>query len=95
MLKPLLDRVIIRKKSAAQKTSGGLYIPDTAEGEHIVQGEVVAVGPGGYTQKGVSIPMGVKVGDIVLFDGEHGAEITHNGEKLTLIREVGLFAVIG
>lgn len=93
MLRPLLDRVVLRKKAHQQTTQGGLFIPDTAESAQVVQGEVVAVGPGGFTQNGIPIPMGVKVGDVVWFDGDNGLEIVHKGEKLTLIREVGLFAV--
>ena len=65
-LKPLNDRVLVKRLESEERTASGLYIPDTAK-EKPSKGEVVAVGPGKHADDGKLVPMAVKVGDMVLF----------------------------
>lgn len=87
-VKPLHDRVIVRPAERAEKTAGGIIIPDTAQ-EKPQQGEVVAVGNGKVDE-----PLTVKVGDTILFGKYGGTEIEIEGEKLLLMRESDIFAII-
>lgn len=87
-VKPLHDRVIVRPAERAEKTAGGIIIPDTAQ-EKPQQGEVVAVGNGKIDE-----PLIVKVGDTILFGKYSGTEIEIEGEKLLLMRESDIFAII-
>lgn len=66
-LKPLNDRVLVKRLESEERTASGLYIPDTAK-EKPSKGEVVAVGPGKHADDGKLVPMAVKVGDMVLFN---------------------------
>ena len=79
--RPLHDRVVVKRIEEEQKTKGGILIPDTAK-EKPMQGEVLAVGPGARNEKGDLIPMGVKVGDRVLFGKWSGSEVKLDGEEL-------------
>merc|ERR1712244_184350 len=65
-IKPMMDRVLIKKFQAPKKTTGGLYLPESAQKDEIPQGIVTAVGPGMFNQEGVRIPMTLKEGDEVL-----------------------------
>ena len=85
---PLHDRVIVKPVEKAEKTAGGIIIPDTAQ-DKPQQGEVVAVGNGRKDE-----PMTVKVGDIVLFGKYGGTEIELDGDKLLLLKESDIFAII-
>lgn len=87
-VKPLHDRVIVRPAEKAEKTAGGIIIPDTAQ-EKPQQGEVVAVGNGKVDE-----PLTVKVGDTILFGKYSGTEIEIEGEKLLLMKESDIFAII-
>jgi chaperonin GroES len=87
-VKPLHDRVIVRAAQKAEKTAGGIIIPDTAQ-EKPQQGEVVAVGNGKKDE-----PLTVKVGDTILFAKYSGTEIEIEGEKLLLMKESDIFAII-
>jgi chaperonin GroES len=87
-VKPLHDRVIVKPAEKAEKTAGGIIIPDTAQ-DNPQQGEVVAVGNGRKDE-----PMTVKVGDIVLFGKYGGTEIELDGDKLLLLKESDIFAII-
>ncbi len=89
---PLADRVVIKALEETEQTRGGLFIPDTAK-EKPQQGEIVAVGPGRY-EDGKLIPMGVKVGDKVLYGKYAGTEITHEGETFLILRETDVLAVV-
>ena len=89
---PLADRVVIKASEEAETMRGGLYIPDTAK-EKPQQGEIIAVGPGRY-EDGKLIPMGVKVGDKVLFGKYSGTEVTIEGENYLILRESDVLAVI-
>jgi chaperonin GroES len=92
-VKPLADRVVIKALEETEQMRGGLYIPDTAK-EKPQQGEVIAVGPGRYDD-GKLVPMGVKVGDKVLYGKYSGTEVTIEGEQLLILRESDVLAVIG
>ena len=89
---PLADRVVIKASEEAETMRGGLYIPDTAK-EKPQQGEIIAVGPGRY-EDGKLIPMGVKVGDKVLYGKYSGTEVTIEGENYLILRESDVLAVI-
>jgi len=90
---PLADRVVIKALEESEQMRGGLYIPDTAK-EKPQQGEVIAVGPGRYDD-GKLVPMGVKVGDKVLYGKYSGTEVTIDGDQLLILRESDVLAVIG
>ena len=91
--RPLHDRVLVRRIDAEEKTSGGIIIPDTAQ-EKPMQGEIIAVGPGGRDENGKLIPIDVKVGDRVLFGKWSGTEIKLNGEDLLIMKESDVMGVI-
>jgi chaperonin GroES len=90
---PLADRVVIKALEEAESMRGGLYIPDTAK-EKPQQGEIIAVGPGKY-EDGKLVPMGVKVGDKVLYGKYSGTEVTIDGEQFLILRESDVLAVVG
>jgi len=90
---PLADRVVVRSLEDAERTPGGLFIPDSAK-EKPQQGEIVAVGPGRFDE-GKRVPMDVKVGDKVLYGKYSGTEVTIDGEQLLILRESDVLAVIG
>jgi chaperonin GroES len=93
-LRPLQDRVLIRRVEQEAKTSGGIIIPDTAQ-EKPMEGEVVAVGPGARDEKtGALHPLDVKAGDRVLFGKWSGAEIKLDGEDLLIMKESDIMGVI-
>ena len=93
-VKPLADRVVVRALEEAEQMRGGLYIPDTAK-EKPQQGEVVAVGPGKFDEKGNRVPMDVRAGDRVLYGKYSGTEVSVGGEQLLILRESDVLAVIG
>ena len=90
---PLADRVVIRALEETETMRGGLYIPDTAK-EKPQQGEIISVGPGKY-EDGKLVPMGVKVGDKVLYGKYSGTEVTLDNEQYLILRESDVLAVIG
>ena len=92
-LRPLHDRVIIKRLEEETKSAGGIVIPDTAT-EKPIKGEVVAVGNGKILEDGKVRPMGVKVGDKVLFGKYSGTEVKVDGEELLVMREEDIMAVI-
>ncbi|MEY2342037.1 co-chaperone GroES [Acidithiobacillus sp. IBUN Pt1247-S3] len=92
-LRPLHDRVVIRRLEEEQKTAGGIIIPDTAK-EKPVQGEVVAVGNGKILEDGKVRGLDVKKGDRVLFAKYAGTEIKVEGEELLVMREDDIMAVV-
>jgi chaperonin GroES len=91
--RPLHDRVLLRRVEEEQKTAGGIIIPDTAK-EKPMQGEVLAVGPGGRDDKGNLIAMDLKVGDRVLFGKWSGTEVKMDGEELVIMKESDVMGVI-
>lgn len=92
-MKPLHDRVIVKRIQEEEKTPGGILIPDTAK-EKPQQGIVVAVGDGQLTEEGKRRPMQVKVGDKVLFGRYAGTEVKIKGEEHLIMREDEIMAII-
>jgi chaperonin GroES len=92
-VKPMEDRVILKSMEAQEKTAGGIYIPDNAK-EKPQKGEVMAIGPGKMTDKGVRGEMTLKVGDKVLYGKYSGTEVTIDGEEYLIVRESDVLAVI-
>lgn len=92
-VKPLNDRVLIKRVEAEEKTAGGLFIPETAK-DKPQEGLVVATGPG-RLEKGDRIPVAVKEGDRVLFSKYGGTEVKVNGEEHMLLREDDIYAILG
>jgi chaperonin GroES len=91
--RPLHDRVVVRRIEEDTKSTGGIIIPDTAK-EKPMQGEVIAVGPGGRDESGKLIPLDIKVGDRVLFGKWSGTEVKIDGEELVIMKESDVFGVI-
>ena len=92
---PLADRIVVRVPKDTGMARGGLHIPDMAR-EKPQQGDVVAVGPGRYDEKGGRrLPMEVKVGDRVLYGKHVGGEVVVGGERLLILRESEVLAVVG
>jgi len=92
-LRPMQDRIIVKRVDEETKTAGGIFIPDTAK-EKPQQGEVVAVGKGKKTEDGKIIPMDVKVGDKVLFGKYSGTEIKLEGQDYLIMREDDILGVV-
>ena len=93
-LRPLHDRVIVKRIEEERKTSGGIVIPDTAT-EKPSQGEIVAVGPGKTDENGKLIPIGVKPGDKILFGKYSGTEFKLDGDDLLHMREDDIIGIVG
>lgn len=92
-LRPLADRVIVKRLEAEEKTASGIVLPgNTAEKPD--QGEVLAVGPGRKTDKGDMVAMNVKVGDRVLFGKYSGSEVKIDGEDHIIMREDDILCVL-
>ncbi len=93
-IKPLHDRVIVRRiEESSDKTAGGLFIPDTAK-EKPQEGEVIAVGEGKYKEDGTRQTLDVKAGDRVLFGKYSGSEIKIDNEELFMMREDEILGII-
>jgi chaperonin GroES len=91
--RPLHDRVVIRRLSAEEKTSGGIIIPDTAQ-EKPMEGEVIAVGPGARNEQGQIVALDVKAGDRILFGKWSGTEVKLDGEELLIMKESDIMGII-
>ena len=92
-IKPLADRVVVEPLEAAEKTAGGLYIPDNAK-EKPQKGKILAVGPGKAADNGTIIKPEVKVGDTILYGKYSGTEVTVEGEELLILRESDILATV-
>jgi chaperonin GroES len=92
-IRPLHDRVIVKRMEEERKTASGIVIPDTAT-EKPDQGEVIAVGPGKKDDNGKTIAMDVKVGDRVLFGKYAGQGVKVEGEEVLVMREEDIMGVI-
>jgi chaperonin GroES len=92
-IRPLHDRIIVKRLDEEKKTASGIVIPDTAA-EKPDQGEVVAVGKGKLSEKGVLVPVDVKVGDRVLFGKYSGQEVRLKGDELLVMREEDIMGVV-
>ncbi|MDR3580893.1 MAG: co-chaperone GroES [Oryzomonas sp.] len=92
-LRPLQDRILVKRVEEETKTAGGLFIPETAK-EKPQRGEIVAAGNGKKTEEGKVLPLDVKVGDKVLFGKYSGTEIKVDGEEYLIMREDDILAVV-
>lgn len=92
-IKPLHDRVIVRRIEESDKTAGGLYIPDSAK-EKPQEGEVIAAGEGKYKDNGERQTLDVKEGDRVLFGKYSGSEISIDGEDYLIMREDEILGIL-
>ncbi len=92
-LRPLQDRIIVKRVEEETKTAGGLFIPETAK-EKPQRGEIVAVGNGKKTEDGKVLPLDVKAGDIVLFGKYAGTEVKVDGNDYLMMREDDILAVV-
>lgn len=92
-LRPLNDRVVVKRLEEETKTAGGIIIPDTAK-EKPIQGEVLAVGNGKVAEDGSRRPLDVKAGDRVLFGKYAGTDIKVEGEELLIMREDDILAIV-
>ena len=92
-IRPLHDRIIVKRLQELEKTAGGLYIPDTAK-EKPVEGKVIAVGSGKILEDGTVRKPDVKAGDKVLFAKYSGSEVKIDGEEHLILREEDLLAVV-
>jgi chaperonin GroES len=93
-IRPLHDRIIVKRTEEEEKTKGGIIIPDTAK-EKPAEGKVIAVGEGRIKKDGTKIPLDVKVGDRILFSKYAGTEVKIDGEEHLMMREDDILAVIG
>ena len=92
-IRPLHDRVLVRRIEQDQKTAGGIIIPDTAQ-EKPQEGEVVAAGSGARGEDGKLTPLDVKAGDRILFGKWSGTEVKVDGEELLIMKESDIMGVI-
>ena len=92
-IRPLYDRIVVKRIEEQETKIGGLFIPDSAK-EKPQQGEVVAVGKGKRLEDGKVVPLDVKAGDRILFGKYSGSEITIDGEELLIMREDEILGVL-
>jgi chaperonin GroES len=92
-IRPLHDRVVVKRIEESETMQGGLYIPDSAK-EKPQQGEVIAVGNGKRTDEGKALPMDVKVGDRILFGKYSGSDIKLDGNEYMIMREDEILGVL-
>lgn len=92
-LRPLYDRLVVKRLDQETKTASGIVIPDNAA-EKPDQGEVIAVGNGKRDDKGTLLPLAVKVGDKILFGKYSGQSVKVNGQELLVMREDDVMAII-
>ncbi len=92
-LKPLHDRVLVRRVESDEKTAGGLIIPDSAK-EKPAEGLIVAAGEGSRKDNGELIAMAVKEGDKILFGKWSGTEVTIDGEELLIMKESDILGIM-
>jgi chaperonin GroES len=92
--RPLHDRVLVRRIEAAEKTAGGIIIPDTAQ-EKPQEGEVVAIGTGTRGEDGNVTPLDLKAGDKILFGKWSGTEVKLDGEDLLIMKESDVLGIVG
>ena len=90
--RPLHDRVLIKVLESEEKTAGGIIIPDTAK-EKPQEGEVVAIGGGAITESGKTVPMDVKVGDLVLFGKWSGTDVKIDGKEYSIMKESDIMGI--
>ena len=91
--RPLHDRVLVRRIEAAEKSAGGIIIPDSAQ-EKPQEGEVVAIGTGARAEDGTVTPLDLKAGDKILFGKWSGTEVKLDGEELLIMKESDIMGVL-
>ncbi|MBC7753717.1 MAG: co-chaperone GroES [Moraxellaceae bacterium] len=92
-VRPLHDRILVRRMEEETKTAGGLFIPDTAK-EKPQRGEIVATGKGRINDEGKTLPLEVKVGDKILFAKYAGTELKFSGEEFLMMREEDVLGIV-
>jgi chaperonin GroES len=92
-VRPLHDRVLVKRIEEQEVVKGGIIIPDTAK-EKPQEGEVTAVGPGGRDESGKLVPLDLKVGDRILFGKWSGTEVKIDGEELLIMKESDVMGVV-
>ncbi|MGI6638475.1 MAG: co-chaperone GroES [Desulfobulbus sp.] len=92
-IRPLNDRVLVKRLESEEKTAGGIIIPDSAK-EKPAEGEVVAVGPGKLNEAGQRVALNVAVGDRVLFSKYGGTDVKLDGEDFLIMREDDILGVV-
>src|SRR4051812_9004777 len=92
-VRPLHDRILVRRMAEENKTSGGIIIPETAK-EKPQRGEIVAAGKGRVAEDGKVLPLEVKIGDRILFGKYSGTELKLNGEEYLMMREEDVLGII-
>lgn len=92
-VRPLHDRILVRRTTEEDKTPGGLFIPDTAK-EKPQKGEVVAAGKGRVLEDGKVLPLEIKVGDKILFSKYAGTELKLDGEEYLMMREEDVLGIV-
>jgi len=92
-IKPLGDRVLVKRMPEEEQTKGGIIIPDSAK-ETPAEGEIIAVGPGRKDDSGKVQPLDVKVGDTVIFSKYAGTEVKIDGEEHLIMREEDILGVV-
>ncbi len=93
-IRPLQDRILLRRVEEEEKTSGGIIIPDSAK-EKPQEGIVIATGKGKVREDGKITPLGVATGDRVLFGKYSGTDVALDGEDYTIVREDDILAIVG
>jgi chaperonin GroES len=93
-LRPLHDRILVKRLEEGEVTHGSIVIPDTAK-EKPQEGKVVAVGAGKVTDDGKTIPLAVKAGDRILFGKYSGSEVTLDGEEYLIMKEEDVLGILG
>jgi chaperonin GroES len=93
-VRPLHDRLLVRRIEEKEMAKGGIIIPDTAK-EKPMEGTVLAVGNGRVLENGTKLPLDVKVGDRILFGKYSGSEIKIDGEEVLIVREDEVLAIMG
>ena len=93
-IKPLHDRILVKRVEENTKTAGGIIIPDTAQ-EKPMEGKVVAVGNGARNEDGKLQPLDVKKGDRILFGKWSGNEVTFDGEEYLIMKESDVMGILG
>ncbi len=92
-IRPLNDRVLVKRLESEEKTAGGIIIPDSAK-EKPAEGEVVAVGPGKLNEAGQRVALNIAVGDRVLFSKYGGTDVKLDGEDYLIMREDDILGVV-
>jgi chaperonin GroES len=92
-IRPLQDRIVVKRLEEEDKTKGGIIIPDTAK-EKPIEGKVIAVGNGKLMENGTRVPLEVKAGDRILFGKYSGTEVKIEGEEHLIMREDDVLGII-